>query len=117
MRRPQLNLAQAGIEPAGALLRYHHRKVFGFRRERHDGAEWDRNGRVRNFPQTDRSDHARLQMTVAIADGHFNREDSVSRIGCWADACHPPHHGSAVGLFLARYCPPCPSVDYVVSKE
>src|SRR5258708_26711078 len=90
MGRPQLNLAQAGNEPAGALLRYHHRKVFGFRRERHDGAEWDRNGRVRDFTQTDRSDHARLQMTVAIADSHFNREDSVSRIGGWSDACNPP---------------------------
>src|SRR5437870_2739071 len=37
---PQLNLPQAGNEHAGAILRDHHRKVIGFRRERYDGTEW-----------------------------------------------------------------------------
>src|ERR1700693_1932434 len=102
MGRPQLNLAQVGNEPAGAILRDHHRKVIGFRRKWHDGAEWDRNGRVRDFTETDRSDHARLQMMVAIADGHFNREDSVSRIGGWGDASNPPLHRGGIILGLDR---------------
>src|SRR6478609_392946 len=102
MGSPQLNLAQVGNEPAAAILRDHHRKVIGFQRERYDGAEWDRNGRVRDFTQTDRSDHARLQMTVAIAYGHFDGKDSISCVSSWGDASDPPLHGSGVILCLDR---------------
>ena len=59
---PQLNLAQVGNEPAGAILCDHYRKVIGFRRERNDGAQWNRDGGMRNLTQADRRDHARLQI-------------------------------------------------------
>ena len=92
MGRPQLNFAQVGDERAGALLRYHHRKLIGFRGNGTMALSRDRDGRMRNFAETDRSDHAGLQTTVAIVHGHFNGEDSVSRIGSWGDACDPPLH-------------------------
>src|SRR6266849_8182994 len=102
MGRPQLNLAQIGNEFARALLRYHHREVLGFRRERHDCAKWDRDGRMWNFTETDRSDHSRFQMTVSIVYGDFNGEDSVSCIGSWGDACNPPLHRNGIILCLDR---------------
>src|SRR5260370_24055429 len=100
MSHSQLNFAQGGYELARALLRYHHRKVFGFRRERHDGAKWDRDGRMWNFTKTDRSNHAWFQMTVAIAHGHFNGKDSVLYVGSRGDACNPPLHRSGIILCL-----------------
>src|ERR1700675_195593 len=66
MGRPQLNPAEIGNEFARALSRYHHREMLGFRREWHDGAEWDRDGRMWNFTETDRSDHAGFQLPVSI---------------------------------------------------
>src|SRR6266852_8363795 len=102
MGRPQLNLAQVGDEPAGAFLRDHHRKAIGFRRKRHDGAKWNRDGGMRNVTQTDRRDHAWPQMTLAIAYGHFNGKDSISRIGRWGDASDPPLHRSGIILCLDR---------------
>src|SRR6266446_8345851 len=100
MGRPQLNLAQVCNQGTRALLRYHHRKVLRFRRERHDGAERNRDGRMWNFAETDRSDHAWPQMTVAIAYGHFNGKDSVSWIGRWGDARDRPLHRSRTILCL-----------------
>src|SRR5260370_14061435 len=102
MGRPQLDFAQVCEELTCALLRYHHRKVLGFRRERYDGAKWDRDGRMRNFTETDRSDHAWPQVMVAIAYGHFNRKDSVSYIGSWGNACNLPLHRSGIILCLDR---------------
>src|SRR5260221_12111335 len=55
-----------------------------------------------NFTETDGSNHPRLQMTVAIVYGHFNREDSVSRISARRDTCNPPLHGSGIILCLDR---------------
>src|SRR5882724_8906462 len=102
MGRPQLNLAQICNQRTRALLRHHHRKVLGFRWKRHNRAKWDRDGRMRNFTETDRSDHARSQTTVAIAYCHFNGKDSVSYIGRWGDACNPPLHWSGIILCLDR---------------
>ena len=86
MGRSQPNLAQVGNERTRPWLRYHHGEVLGFRRERHDGTKWDRDRRMWNLTQTDRSYHAWLQMTVAIAHGDFNRKDSVSCVSSWGDA-------------------------------
>src|SRR6266699_4249501 len=105
MGRSQLNLAQVGNEPTGALLRDHHRKVIGFRGERHDGAKWDRDGRMWNFTQTDRSDHARLQMKVAIAYGHFNGKDSISCVSSWGDASDTPLHRSGALCLDRQFLP------------
>src|SRR6266852_7122318 len=102
MGRPQLNFAQVCNQRTRALLRYHHRKVLGFRRERHDGAKRNRDGRMWNFAETDRSDHSWPQMTVAIAYGHFNSKDPVSYIGSWGYACNPPLQRSGVILRLDR---------------
>src|SRR6266704_7039458 len=102
MSRPQLNLAQVGDERTRPLLRYHHCEVLGFRRERHDGAKWDRDGRMWNFTETDRSDHARFQMTISIVYGDFNGEDSVSCIGGWGDASNPPLKRSGISLCADR---------------
>ena len=49
MGRPQLDLAQVGNQLAGAILRNHHRKLFGFRREWHDRTQGYRDGRARDL--------------------------------------------------------------------
>src|SRR6266478_1850422 len=102
MGRSQLNLAHVGNEPASAILRDHHGKVIGFRRERHDSAQWNRDGGMRNFTQTDRRDHAWPQMTVAISYGHFNGKDSISCVSSWRDASDTPLHRNGVILCLDR---------------
>src|ERR1700722_2625059 len=51
--RSQLNLAQVCNQRTGPLLRYHHPKVFGVRRKRYDGAEWDQDRRVWNITEAD----------------------------------------------------------------
>src|SRR2546421_9404098 len=102
MGRSHLNLAQVCNQLTRPLLRYHHRKVIGFRREWHDGAKWDRDRRMRNFTETDRRDHAWPQMTVAIAYRHFNGKDSVSYIGSWGDACDSSLERSGIILYLDR---------------
>src|SRR6266446_9000971 len=99
---PHLNLAQVCNQRARALVDYHHRKVVAFRRERHDGAKWDRDGRTRNFTKTDRSDHAWPQVTVAIVYRHFNGKDSISYIGSWRDASDSPLERSGIILCLDR---------------
>src|SRR5260370_5123870 len=43
---------------------------------------------MRNFTETDRSDHAWLQMTIAIGYRHLDRKDPVSRVGGRRDALH-----------------------------
>src|SRR5258708_3832929 len=55
-----------------------------------------------NFAQSDRSDHAWLQMTIPIVDGHFNGKDSVSYIGSGRNACDSPLHWSGIMLRLDR---------------
>src|SRR6266404_7694 len=100
MGHSQLDLAQVGNERTRPLLCHHHREVLGLRRERHDGAKGDGDGRTWNFTKTDRSYHPWLQMTVAITYGHLNRKDSVSRIGSWGDASNPPFHRSGIILCL-----------------
>src|SRR5258707_13873924 len=102
MGRSQLHLAQVGYELARALLRYHYREVLGIRRERNDGAKWDRDGRMWNFANADGSDHAWLQMTVTIVHGHFNGKDSISCVGSWGDASDTPLHRCGVILCLDR---------------
>src|SRR6266850_7475140 len=106
MSRSHLNLAQICNQLACALLSYHHRKVIGFRGKRHDGTKWDRDRRMRNFTDTDRSDHAWSQTTIAIAYCHFNGKDSVSYIGSWEMLVTRPLKGVAsFSVWIVSSCP------------
>src|SRR6266446_7863248 len=100
MSFPQLNFTQVRNELARTLLRYDHRKLVGFCRERHDRAKGDRDGGMRNLSKSDRSYHAWPQMTVTIAYGHLNSKDSVLYVGRWGDACNPPLQMRCIILLL-----------------